>query len=209
MRDGAERLRAARGRPGGRTAWLARSAAAGRLLASAGRQRRRIEEWTTESESRGLQRRRRLARAAGHRRRGLRRAACGRWSRAAIEFAIGLQTPRGEIIWRRHEDGTPDTYALLTGSSSMYQSLRCAIALAEHLGDPQPDWELAAALLGHAVACHRRGVRGQEPVLDGLVLPGARRRRARRRGRAACSRRAGTPSWCQASACGASATSRG
>jgi hypothetical protein len=74
--------------------------------------------------------------------------------RAAIEFAIGLQTPRGEIIWRRHEDGTPDTYALLTGSSSMYTSLRCAIALAEHMGDPQPDWELAAALLGHAVACH-------------------------------------------------------
>ena len=74
--------------------------------------------------------------------------------RAAIEFAIGLQTPRGEIIWRRHEDGSPDDYALLTGCASMYQSLRCAIALAEHVGEPQPDWELAAALLGHAVACH-------------------------------------------------------
>ncbi|HYK28613.1 MAG TPA: prenyltransferase [Streptosporangiaceae bacterium] len=74
--------------------------------------------------------------------------------RAAIEFAIGLQTARGEIIWRRHEDGTPDNYALLTGSSSMYTSLRCAIALAERMSDQQPDWELAAALLGHAVACH-------------------------------------------------------
>jgi len=74
--------------------------------------------------------------------------------RAAIDFAIGLQTPRGEIIWRRHEDGTPDGYALLTGCSSMYHSLRCAIALAEHLGQPQPDWALAATLLGHAVACH-------------------------------------------------------
>jgi len=74
--------------------------------------------------------------------------------RAAIEFAIGLQTPRGEIIWRRHEDGTPDSYALLTGSSSMYHSLRCAIALAERLAQPQPHWELAAASLGHAVACH-------------------------------------------------------
>jgi len=74
--------------------------------------------------------------------------------RAAIGFAIGLQTTRGEIIWRRHEDGTPDNYALLAGSASMYQSLRCAIALAERLGDPQPDWELAATLLGHAVACH-------------------------------------------------------
>ena len=74
--------------------------------------------------------------------------------RAAIEFALGLQTPRGEIIWRRHEDGTPDSYALLAGSSSMFHSLRCAIALAERLAQPQPHWELAATMLGHAVACH-------------------------------------------------------
>jgi hypothetical protein len=74
--------------------------------------------------------------------------------RAAIEFALGLQTARGEIIWRRLADGTPDTYALLTGNASMYQSLRCAVALADRVGDPQPDWELAAALLGHVVACH-------------------------------------------------------
>jgi hypothetical protein len=74
--------------------------------------------------------------------------------RAAIDFAVGLQTARGEIIWRRLADGSPDSYALLTGSSSMYTSLRCGIALADRVGDPQPDWELAAALLGHAVACH-------------------------------------------------------
>jgi hypothetical protein len=75
--------------------------------------------------------------------------------RGAIEFALGLQTARGEIIWRRLADGSPDTYALLTGNASMYQSLRCAVALAERVGDPQPDWELAASLLGHVVACHR------------------------------------------------------
>jgi hypothetical protein len=75
-------------------------------------------------------------------------------ARAGIQFALGLQTARGEIIWRRLADGSPDSYALLTGSSSMYQSLRCAVALAERVGDPQPDWELAAGLLGHAVACH-------------------------------------------------------
>ena len=74
--------------------------------------------------------------------------------KAGIGFALELQTQRGEIIWRRHEDGTPDNYALLTGSSSMYSSLRCAIALADHVADPQPDWELAASQLGHAVACH-------------------------------------------------------
>ncbi|MGH3304400.1 MAG: prenyltransferase [Streptosporangiaceae bacterium] len=97
--------------------------------------------------------------------------------RAGIGFAIGLQAARGEIIWRRHEDGAPDSYALLTGSASMYQSLRCAIALAEHLGDPQPDWELAVTLLGHAVACHREAFADKSrfsmdwyyPVLGGAV----------------------------------------
>jgi hypothetical protein len=74
--------------------------------------------------------------------------------RAAIEFALGLQTPRGEIIWRRLADGSPDSYALLTGNASMHQSLGCAIALADRVGEPQPDWELAAADLGHMVACH-------------------------------------------------------
>jgi hypothetical protein len=96
---------------------------------------------------------------------------------AGIGFAIGLQTARGEIIWRRHEDGSPDSYALLTGSASMYQSLRCAIALAEHLGDPQPDWELAVTLLGHAVACHREAFADKSrfamdwyyPILGGAV----------------------------------------
>ncbi|HEX6930709.1 MAG TPA: prenyltransferase [Streptosporangiaceae bacterium] len=74
--------------------------------------------------------------------------------RAAIDFVLGLQTPRGEIIWRRAADGTADTYALLAGSSSMYSSLRCAIMLADYLADPQPDWELAADQLAHAVARH-------------------------------------------------------
>ena len=74
--------------------------------------------------------------------------------RKGIEFALGLQQPRGEIIWQRRGDGTPGAYALLTGSSSMHHALRCAIALAEYVGEPQPDWELAAGQLGHAVACH-------------------------------------------------------
>jgi hypothetical protein len=74
--------------------------------------------------------------------------------RAGVEFALRLQSAGGEIIWRRRDDGSPDTYALLAGCASMYQGLRCAIALADHLGTSQPDWDLAAAQLGHAVACH-------------------------------------------------------
>ncbi len=71
---------------------------------------------------------------------------------AAIDFVLDLQTPRGEILWARHPDGTPWTFALLTGSSSICHSLRCAIALADHVGRPRPDWELSAAALAHVVA---------------------------------------------------------
>jgi hypothetical protein len=105
--------------------------------------------------------------------------------RGGIEFALGLQTARGEIIWRRLADGSPDSYALLTGNASMYSSLRCAIALADRVGDPQPDWELAATLLGHAVARHddvfadksRFSMDWYYPVLAGPVRgAGAERR---------------------------------
>lgn len=74
--------------------------------------------------------------------------------RRAIDFVLGLQTARGEIMWMCDADGTRGDHALLTGCSSIYQSLRCAVALAEDLGEPQPDWELAADQLGHVVACH-------------------------------------------------------
>lgn len=72
--------------------------------------------------------------------------------RRAAGFVLGLQTARGELAWQRTADGAPASYALLTGSASAYQGLRCAIALAEYLGQPQPDWELAADLLGRVVA---------------------------------------------------------
>jgi hypothetical protein len=104
--------------------------------------------------------------------------------RAAVKFAIGLQTARGEIIWRRRADGSPDSFALLTGCASMYQSLRCAIALAEHVGEPQRDWELAAAQVGHAVACHSTAFADKSrfsmdwyyPVLGGAVRGAAAER---------------------------------
>jgi hypothetical protein len=103
--------------------------------------------------------------------------------RRAMDFVLGLQTPRGEIIWRRTADGTPETYALLAGSASMYTSLRCAIALAEYLGEPQPDWELAADQLGHAVARHPEAFADKSrfsmdwyyPVLGGPVRGDAAR----------------------------------
>ena len=70
----------------------------------------------------------------------------------AVSFALRLQQPGGEFLWSIDPDGTPGRYALLTGSSSAYFSLRCAIAIAEALGCERPDWELAAGRAAHAVA---------------------------------------------------------
>ncbi|MEX1217638.1 MAG: hypothetical protein WEA11_03855 [Acidimicrobiales bacterium] len=75
----------------------------------------------------------------------------------AIDFILDLQTPRGEILWARHADGTPWSFALLTGSSSICHSLRCAIAIAELLGHERPDWELSAARLAHVIRQHCLG----------------------------------------------------
>ena len=79
---------------------------------------------------------------------------CWPMVRRAIEFSLRLQLPGGELIWAVDGDEELPRYALLTGSSSAYLSLRCAVAIAEELGDDQPEWELAAARLGDAVA-HR------------------------------------------------------
>jgi hypothetical protein len=95
----------------------------------------------------------------------------------ATDFVLDLQTARGEIIWARHADGTPWSFALLTGSSSICHSLRCAIALAEHLGHERPDWELSAARLADVIAHqpdafapkNRWAMDWYYPVLSGVV----------------------------------------
>ncbi|MGI8776699.1 MAG: prenyltransferase [Acidimicrobiales bacterium] len=70
----------------------------------------------------------------------------------AVGFALGLQTPGGEILWARHADGTAWSFALLTASSSTYFSLRCALAIANLLGHERPDWARAATALARAIA---------------------------------------------------------
>ncbi|MFI1924318.1 MULTISPECIES: prenyltransferase [unclassified Streptomyces] len=73
---------------------------------------------------------------------------------AAVEYVLRLQQPGGQIGWRRDDDGTPTADALLTGSSSVHQALRCALAIAEQREEPQPDWELAVGALRHAIRRH-------------------------------------------------------
>ncbi|MFO8049122.1 MAG: phenyltransferase domain-containing protein [Desulfosudaceae bacterium] len=72
--------------------------------------------------------------------------------RAAINFALALQTPRGEIYWARDPAGKTDPMALLTGSSSVYMSLKCALAVADLLREDMPEWRDALARLGHVIA---------------------------------------------------------
>jgi hypothetical protein len=96
--------------------------------------------------------------------------------RRALDLVCDMQTPAGHVIWAR-DGAVPRDEALLTGSASMYQSLRCGIALAELVGEPQPEWELAAGLLQHAVAHHPDGFADKSrfsmdwyyPVLGGAV----------------------------------------
>jgi hypothetical protein len=74
--------------------------------------------------------------------------------RRAIDAVLTLQAPGGQIWWARDPSGDVEHKALLTGNSSMHLSLRCAVALAERIGQLMPDWELAAANLRHALDEH-------------------------------------------------------
>jgi hypothetical protein len=101
----------------------------------------------------------------------------------ALDFVLRYQAPAGHLYWSRNPQGGTDTDALLTGSSSSYQALRCGIALAELLGEEQPEWELAAGRLQHAVASHpeafldksRFSMDWYYPVLGGAVRGDAAR----------------------------------
>ncbi len=68
-----------------------------------------------------------------------------------IDHILDFQSATGEIAWRADD---PDDGALLTGSSSIHLSLRCAVAIAERLGHERPDWELSVGALAAAIA-HR------------------------------------------------------
>ena len=70
---------------------------------------------------------------------------------AGIDYAVGLQAQTGEIHWARNGEGIVDRMALLTGSSSVYMSLKCASAVASVLGKHRPDWDVSRARLGEAI----------------------------------------------------------
>ncbi len=68
-----------------------------------------------------------------------------------IQYAINMQAPDGEIYWARNREGVIDKMALLTGCSSIYMSIKCALAIAEVLGIKRPSWQKAKELLGETI----------------------------------------------------------
>jgi hypothetical protein len=69
----------------------------------------------------------------------------------AVEFALSLQTPTGEIYWAISPEGTIDKMALVTGCSSIYMSIKCALAIAKKLDLYLPGWENALSKLENAI----------------------------------------------------------
>ena len=102
----------------------------------------------------------------------------------AIDFVLELQFATGEIAWARGPSG-PTEEALLTGCASIHHSIRCALALADYINAPQPEWEVAVGRLGHAIAHHPEGFVAKDrwsmewyyPVLGGAVRGSAARAR--------------------------------
>ncbi|WP_448609302.1 prenyltransferase [Geodermatophilus sp. URMC 60] len=101
--------------------------------------------------------------------------------RRGLDLVTRMQLPGGAVGWALRPDGTADDTALLTGNASLFQALRCGIALAALVGEPQPDWELAVADLGAALRTRpeafadrsRYSMDWYYPVLGGAVTGAA------------------------------------
>ncbi|MDQ4064709.1 MAG: prenyltransferase, partial [Actinomycetota bacterium] len=70
----------------------------------------------------------------------------------AVTFVLDLQRPDGSIAWARDLGGGVGDHALLAACSCIAVSLRCALQIAETIGETKPDWELALVELVDALA---------------------------------------------------------
>ena len=71
--------------------------------------------------------------------------------KSAINFVLDLQAPDGEIFWAISPQGRIDSTALLTGSSSVYMSIKCALAIAKLLNENMSVWGKGLVRLRHAI----------------------------------------------------------
>lgn len=108
---------------------------------------------------------------------------------AAVDFALSMQAETGEIHWSLNPDGRVDPMALLTGSSSIYMSIKSALAIGEILGKSRPRWKRGLRTLGAAIA-HRPYLFNMTksryamdwfyPILSGAVTGDTARKRVER-----------------------------
>ncbi len=70
----------------------------------------------------------------------------------AMDYAIHMQGKNGEMFWAKREDNSIDQKALLTGSSSIYMSLICALKIASLLDREKPHWKTSSIRLRNAIA---------------------------------------------------------
>lgn len=108
---------------------------------------------------------------------------------AAMRFVLSLQSEHGDIRWAANDPHTPEDDALITGCSSIYKSLECAVLIARELGHPTRDWPAARARLGAALRDkpHRFDRKWESkarysmdwyyPVLAGVITGDAARKR--------------------------------
>ncbi|HEY4345717.1 MAG TPA: prenyltransferase [Parvibaculum sp.] len=107
----------------------------------------------------------------------------------AIKFVVSFQTPHGDIRWAADDAHTPEDDALITGCSSIYKSLECAIHIAQELGKSSHGWSAARTRLGEALrdkphrfdrtweSKARYSMDWYYPVLAGVVTGEAARKR--------------------------------
>lgn len=74
--------------------------------------------------------------------------------RAAIEFVLRLQGPQGQIYWCEDTTLGIREDSLITGCSSIYKSLECALNIATSLNEDMPSWAITRTRLGNAIAHH-------------------------------------------------------
>lgn len=108
---------------------------------------------------------------------------------AAMAFVVAHQSPHGDIRWAANDPHTPEDDALITGCSSIYKSLECAVHIARELGQPSRGWAEARIRLGEALRekphrfdrtwepKSRYSMDWYYPVLAGVVTGEAARRR--------------------------------
>ena len=69
----------------------------------------------------------------------------------AIDYVLDMRGPRGEIYWARDVSGSVYPTAQIASCSSSYLSIKCALKMADLLGEKREDWKQANEILRDAI----------------------------------------------------------